>query len=241
MSISLKRVVKSFLDLVYPPLCLHCKATLEHENPVFCNDCLQLMTPVDPSERCPYCFSFEFSSLTEKCCRRCIENPLLFDRIAAVFDYEGPPATLVKQLKYGGQIHLAHGGGAYLAAQFITLGWPIPDVVVPMPASRLKRLERGYNQSALLAEAFAEIIGRPVTDIMHRKSGDFSQAGLDFEQRLKLQSSTFDVKPNVKLHGKTVLLIDDVMTTGTTLKCCAEALRLAFPKQIYALTVCRAI
>lgn len=236
----MKRLFKSFLDLLYPPLCLHCNETLDHEDPLFCKECQSLLTPIDPIERCPYCFSPEFN-LTMKCCLRCIENPLLIDRIAAVFDYEGPAATLVKQLKYSGKTYLASGAGAYLASQYIALELPLPDVIVPMPIARLKKIERGFNQSKLLADAFAAIIHRPVMEVVMRRSGDFSQAGLDVDQRRQLDSSSFVLKPQTKLYGKTVVLIDDVMTTGTTLKCCSEALQAAFPESIYALTFCRAI
>lgn len=237
----MRQLLKSFLDLVFPPLCLHCQETLEAEHPLFCKTCLLQVIPANPAERCPYCFSLEFNPLSQKSCSNCIENPLFIDQVGAVFDYEGPPATLVRQLKYGGKTYLAQGAGAYMAAQFIALNWPIPDVIIPMPMARLKKLDRGFNQSVLLANAFASILGCPVSELIKRKSGDYSQAGLDFSQRLKLNSSSFSVKPNTKLYGKTVLLIDDVMTTGTTLKCCAEALRPAFPDHIYALTLCRAL
>ena len=237
----LKAIGKSFFDLIYPPLCIHCKASLEPQCPIFCKTCITFLSLIEPIGRCPFCFSIKFNKNFEKCCQECIENPLGLDRMAAVFDYEGPPATLIKQLKYAGQTHLAKGAGAYLAAQFFTLEWPLPDVVIPVPSTLLRRFERGANQSLLLAKSFAEIIGCPVSEILLRKSGDFSQAGLDFEQRRALQSEAFSVKRNTNLQGNSILLIDDVMTTGSTLRCCAEVLQPMRPKAIYALTVCRTI
>lgn len=236
-----RAIGKSFFDLAYPPICLHCPHRLEKGCPLFCRSCLDLLMPIDSKERCPYCFSAEFNGKTEKCCHHCLDHPLLLERVAAVFDYEGPAATLIKQLKYGGQLYLAKGAGAYLAAQFLSLDWPVPDVIVPMPMPLLRRFERGFNQSLLLAEAFAKFINRPVRDILVRKSGDFSQASLDYQQRLNLSSASFDIKKGVKLHGQSVLLIDDVMTTGSSLRCCAETLFPTFPQSIYALTVCRAM
>jgi predicted amidophosphoribosyltransferase len=105
----------------------------------------------------------------------------------------------------------------------------------------LKRLDRGYNQSVLLAEPFAKMINRPVMSVLKRSKGSFSQAGLNYEQRLKLAPEAFYAVDTELLRDKTVLLIDDVMTTGSTLRCCAEALYKLHPKSVYALTVCRAL
>lgn len=237
----LKKLGLSFLDLLYPPLCLHCDAGLEYECRIFCRACLLQLELIDPSLRCPLCFSSDFDAECQKCCEQCRTNPRNIKHIASVFDYEGPPATLVKQLKYGGQSYLAQGGGAYLAAQFLACDWPMPDYILPMPMSRLRKIERGYNQSELLVESFAKLLGCPLSKVLARKSGDFSQAGLDHKQRIDLKSDSFLVLNGDRLHDKKILLIDDVMTTGSSLNCCAEALAPYFPESIYALTLCRTI
>lgn len=237
----LRQVSNSFLELLYPSFCLHCQESLEKNQPLFCQDCLSLLELIDPKERCPYCFSAEFSPLNERCCRTCSEKPPITERMAAVFDYDGPAATMITHLKYGGQSYLASGAGAYLAAQFLRLEWPMPDAIVPMPMASLRRVERGYNQSFLLAKTLEKLLDRPVHDVLERRMGDYSQAGLNHSQRLQLSSAGFALKRGTKLHDQCVLLIDDVMTTGSSLRCCAEALQSAFPKEIYALTVCRAV
>jgi competence protein ComFC len=238
---TLKVLGKSCLDLIYPPICFHCNETLEANEKIFCEICLFQLDMIDPSTRCSFCFSSEFDPETQKSCRECEGKPRLIQRMASVFDYEGAPSTLVKQLKYGGKSFLAIGGGAYLAAQFCSLNWPTPDLIIPMPMSRLRRWDRGYNQSALLAEGCAACLGCPVSNALRRKSGDFSQAGMDHEQRLTLKNDSFFVQNKEALYGKSLLLIDDVMTTGTSLNCCAEVLASSFPKAIYALTLCRTI
>lgn len=236
----LNSIGKSFLDLVYPPLCLHCEEGLEKAHPLFCFECLKQMAPIDPAERCPYCFSSEIDLEHEKCCDQCRHQPPLTERIAAVFDYEGPAATLIKKLKYGGQSYLAKGAGAYLAAYFLQLGWPLPNGIIPMPMSRLRAIERGYNQSALLAESIASLLSCPIYDLLKRTAGDYSQAGLNYQQRLELNSKTFQVKSKISLEDKCLLIIDDVITTGSSIRCCAEALQELYPSKIYALAVCRA-
>lgn len=239
----LKTFGSSFLDLIYPPLCLHCNEGLEKGHHIFCRFCLAQLEMIDPLTRCPACFTFEFNAEMQKYCQQCKDKPKNIKHIASVFDYEGAPSTFVKHLKYGGKSYLAKSGGAFLSAQFLTLGWPVPDFIIPMPMARLRRLERGYNQSELLAHSFAQLIDRPVLQALKRKSGDFSQAGLNHQQRLQLKSDSFFIHDSDKerLYDKTVLLIDDVMTTGSSLNCCAEALSQSFPQAIYALTLCRTL
>ncbi len=232
---------KSIVDLIYPPLCIHCDESLDRDDSLFCKSCLELLSLIVPEERCPYCFSVDFNAETEKCCQWCLEHPPLFERMGAAFDYEGVAASLIKQMKYGGQPFLAKGAAAYLVAQFVRLDWPMPDCIVPMPMAPLRRLERGYNQSLLLAESVGAFLNRPVLDVLKKRSGEFSQAGLNYQQRLQLSKESFSVKDGFKLHDQCVLLIDDVMTTGSSLNCCARALEALYPEKLYALTVCRAV
>ncbi|MBA3816982.1 MAG: ComF family protein, partial [Parachlamydiaceae bacterium] len=126
----LTQVRTSFLHLLYPPLCLHCRESLEHQFPLFCQSCLNLLEIIDHATRCPFCFTSEINTESETCCPDCRQNPQIMRRIAAAFDYEGPASTLIKQLKYGGQPYLAEGAGAFLTAQFIRLEWPMPDYII---------------------------------------------------------------------------------------------------------------
>lgn len=229
-------------NLLYPPICLHCDGILDNDKEVLCSDCMKLLVTIQPIERCPFCFTSNYEGPHEFCCPQCRIDPLPLKRIAAVFDYEGPAASFVRQLKYGGMPYMAKGCGAYLAYQFIELGWPLPDVIIPMPMPILRRLDRGYNQSVLLAEALGQFLDRPVWDILKRKSTGFSQAGLNVQQRKELKSSAFSLRSKrPQLHDKTVLIVDDVMTTGSSLRCCAEALAEAYPAEIYGITLCRTI
>lgn len=233
-------VSSSFIHLVYPPACLHCRTPLDDHKLILCNDCLQLIEVINPKERCSLCFSSDGHPLL-RLCQTCYQSPRLLDGIAAAFDFLGPAATLIKKLKYANMPYLAEGMAAYLAAQYCALDWPMPDAIIPVPMSFTHYLDRGYNQSALLAQNFARFIQSPVHDILKRRSGGFSQAGLNRSQRLQLDSEEFSCKKCSFLENKVVLLIDDVMTTGATLKRCAEALQASYPKKIYALVFCRAV
>jgi competence protein ComFC len=159
-------------------------------------------------------------------------------RSAAAFDYFGPAATLVQQLKFARRVFLAKEIAAFLVIQLFRLGWPLPDLLVPVPQSWIRRLSRGFNQSQLIAQEMGALLNRPSVDLLKRRSGDFAQVGLDRQQREALSAQAFSWKRAFDLSDQTVLLIDDVMTTGRTLGCSAEILQESFPKAIYGLTCC---
>lgn len=229
----------AILHLVYPATCLHCDELIHPNSPLLCDHCLNLLEFIHPDERCGTCFSTKKNNHLNHC-PYCIRHPSLFFQIGAAFDYFGPAATLIKKLKYHNQPHLAKGIGAFLVAQWAHLDWPLPDALVPVPLSFAHQIERGFNQSALLAQEMARILNIPVWDILKRKGGDFSQAGLTVDQRLELQRDSFRLTNQFSIENKTLLVIDDVMTSGATLARCAESLMKGNPSCLYALTACKA-
>lgn len=240
MKKELLTIAHAFINFIYPPRCLHCNALLADKAPILCQKCLLLLELIDPSERCSKCFSCLYDRV-ENACEECRNFSTPFFAIAAAFDYAGPASTLVRKLKYANQPYLAAGCSGFLAAQFLRLGWPFPDAIIPVPISFTRRLIRDYNQSLLLAQELSLILKAPVKDALKRSSGDYSQAGLSRKQRQQLDGRNFYVRSNQHLRGQTILLIDDVMTTGSTFQRCAEALMSESPGQIYGLSVCRAV
>lgn len=230
---------KSLLHLAFPAKCLHCQTMLPPDSIVLCSVCASLLNLIQPEERCPTCFHTlsEDSTL----CHECLQYPSLYFRMAAAFDYEGPAASLIKRLKYANQPYLAKGMAGFLVAQFDRLGWPLPDALIPVPLSFTRRLERGYNQSTLLAEEMGNILQCPVWNALKRQSGDYSQAALSLEQRKMLDVKRFKLHSNYTVEGKDLLIIDDVMTSGSTLRRCAEILHTGNSGSLYALTFCRSL
>lgn len=239
----LNKLKDSFLHLLYPPHCLHCKQLISHAQPLYCDTCASLCEFINPSECCPVCFgpADDYTAESNRCLSCKGQPALLFCQMGAVFDYLGPAASLIKKLKYANQPYLAKGAGAFLAAQFQRLEWPVPDAIIPVPLSFTHWLDRGYNQSELLANSLADFLQVPVWKALKRRSGDYSQAGLTWSQRQALASKKFKLKKNYSLQDKTLLLIDDVMTTRSTLYRCAEILLEGCPSRLYALTLCRTL
>lgn len=235
----IRRFVHSCLHLIYPPLCLYCRCSLIDPDVLFCRSCADLLELIDIPTRCNYCFG-EVSSHDKRLCGGCRKLLSPLTATAAAFDYLGPAACLVKQLKYGNQPHLAGGASAFLVAQWTRLGWPLPDAIVPVPMPLFRRMSRGYNQSHLLATELGKLLQCPVILALTRRSGDHSQAGLKMSQRRLLSGGSFCMRAGIDLADKTVLLLDDVMTSGSTLRRCAEVLWTGYPSAIYGLAVCRA-
>lgn len=235
-----KQLRKSLLHLAYPTKCLHCYTLLPPKSLVLCSACASLLELASLDARCPICFNY-LEENEGGPCEDCCQCPPLYLRMAAAFDYEGPATSLVKHLKYAQQPYLAKGMAAFLIAQFIELQWPMPDALVPVPLSLAHWFERGYNQSALLAEEMGRLLQRPVWHILKRRSGDFSQAALTLEQRKALDGKSFQCKSSFSCNGKTLLVIDDVMTSGLTLRCCAETIQQENSATLYALTFCRTL
>jgi ComF family protein len=230
-------IKNSLTHLLFPATCLHCQECLPPQHPFLCSLCSTLLEFIDSNDRCLTCFNVKKPISTHQC-EYCKKFPSLFFRQASVFDYLGPAQSLVKHFKYGNQPYLAKGMGAFLVMQLARLQWALPDFLVPVPLSLSHWLQRGYNQSFLLAEEMSKLLNIPVLDCLKRTSNDYSQAALSFKQREKLKQ-VFLLKNLTQIQDKRILLIDDVITTGRTLQKCAEALSEGFPGTLYALTFCR--
>lgn len=226
----------SILDFIYPKHCLHCGLKILPSSSLLCEGCSTLLTFLNPERRCPTCFFI--SNSQGHTCRRCRDDSSFYYRKAAAFEYAGPAASLIKKLKYENEPYLVKYAGAFLAMQWERLAWPVPDAIVPVPLPFNRKIVRGYNQTELLAKELGKILQVPVWNILGRKSGEFSQAALNLEQRKLVKKESFFLKKGYSLTDKTLLVIDDVMTTGSTLKKCSEVLIEGCPSQLFALTVC---
>lgn len=220
-------------NLIYPPLCLHCEATVESGKRLFCKGCAGFFELIDPATRCIYCFS---ETAGRSPCAECIRKKCWGLKIASALDYLGAVSTLVKQLKDGQLPYLAKTASAFMLAQLTRLGWPTPDILVPVPS---RHWFQGVNHAHLIAAQLSCSLGIPSLSLVKRRIGDLSQARLSKTQRETLPSDSFYLKKHCSLDEKTILLIDDVVTTGTTLRRTADALKAAFPAHIYALTLAR--
>ncbi len=114
-----------------------------------------------------------------------------------------------------------------------------PDFLVPVPLHPLRRRERGYNQAEVLARAIGKRMGIPVLDILQRVRNTTTQTHFDRKQRMKNLHKAFKIRSTPSIEKAQILLVDDVLTTGSTLDECAKELLAAGSGPVYALAIGR--
>jgi ComF family protein len=152
------------------------------------------------------------------------------------FGYTSSISALVEELKYGDKPGLAEILVPYMASALVVRPGRRTRVV-PVPVHPSKRRERGYNQSGLLAEGLARSLGLRFGDVLAKTRATVSQTGLDREVRLRNVTGSIGVKKAAAIPFGRALLVDDVVTTGSTLRECACALEAAGVREIGACAV----
>ncbi len=143
-------------------------------------------------------------------------------------------------MKYRGNITFGESLAIQMADYFRSLQWEA-DMIIPVPLGRQRMKERGYNQVALVAEPLAYEVGLTYAPHTLWKARETrSQVGLNVSQRQKNVESAYQAHPTL-VKGKSVVLMDDVATTGSTILSCTDALFCAGAREIYALTIARAL
>jgi len=229
-----------FLNLFFPPQCLVCQALVARHG-TLCLPCWnQLRFITDPF--CATCgHPFDFAMGEGAMCGECLREHPLYARGRSVMRYDEHSRSLVTRLKYSDQSYLASVYGGWLASAGKELV-AASDVIIPVPLHYWRFLGRRYNQSALLAYALSKHCGLPVLpDGLKRTRHTQPQPGLTQKQRQDNVRGAFAVAPKQKpaIKGKSVLLIDDVMTTSATVSECTKALLKSGAMQVYVLTLAR--
>ncbi len=165
-----------------------------------------------------------------------------FDRAASVVRFEGTARRLILNYKFNHHLWLLNdfldGLLAALNVRFIT---PAIDLVLPMPSTLFHRLDRGYNQCAYLARPLARAIHRTYDpSILCRKGHPKRQSTLNATTRQTNVLGTFRVAHPERIRGRTLLLVDDILTTGSTLSECARTLKSAGASRVWCLTLAHA-
>lgn len=151
-----------------------------------------------------------------------------FDLARAAGAYDWPLSEAVHRLKFGAELSLAELLGKLMGfrlGELVSLSGALPDVIVPVPMHLMRLRERGFNQSQCLAQVVAGQYGLPVEMALQRIRATVPQKVLGRDQRLSNLKGAFTVKRGARVKGKRVLLVDDVITTGSTAEACAFALK----------------
>ncbi len=242
---ALRRYGRWILDLAYPRDCFFCKRPTG-ESGHLCVECLSHLF-LERGPACSICGAESMMNESEQfTCTDCLRHRPAFERAFIVARYEGDFRDLIHTFKYHNGLWLCEDLVRFLYAAYLTSLQPLgirPDLIIPIPIQFKKLRRRGYNQAAFLARGLARELHLPcLTHILRRvPTGVLSQTRLHREQRFKNALAAYRVKPSKALLGKTVLLIDDVMTTGATVDACARLLREAGAAKVYVLVLARGV
>lgn len=238
----LGRYGRALLDLVLPPRCLACGVTVEGAGTV-CPPCWRGLTFI-AAPQCERCgLPFTIPSEPGTLCGACVGHPPAYRRARAALAYDDASRPLLLTFKHSDATHAAAAFAGWMrrAAAELTAE---ADVLAAVPLHRRRLMRRRYNQAALLALALAKRSGRPAAvDLLVRHRPTPSQKGADRAARRRNVRGAFAVRPGraALVEGRTVLLIDDVLTTGATVEECARVLQRAGAASVDVLTLARVV
>ena len=254
------RIFNALIDIVYPPRCHICHGFLredpsEDRSIFFCQTCSDDFMRIAPPV-CPVCCTPLDISQENHLCEDCLRKRPRYAATHACYHYDGAIKDAIHQFKYGSKSFMSVSLGPLLAgfAENVARtafqpeneanGWfrkSAQLVIMPVPLHPRRLRERGFNQSLLLAKHVAARLGAEL-DFMSLRRVKYTtpQTGLGKEERRRNVSRAFEVANSQTVKGKTVLLVDDVATTGNTVNECARILKRSGCKEVSCLVLAKA-
>jgi ComF family protein len=218
----------AFLDLIYPRTCLQCNEKLSDGEKYFCQQCRLKIRYIDINDL-PKQYKSRFSESS------CMEGLIsLF-----YFDAESTSQKIIHSIKYDGMKTLGIIMGKSLGEKIFHFDEKY-DCIIPVPLHKGRERERGFNQSAIISEGLSSVLSIPVElKILIRSRYTESQTKFSREGRIKNVEQAFKINPKMieKITGKNILLLDDVITTGSTMDSCAKALKENGAKKIIVVSL----
>src|SRR5215831_16828316 len=204
------------VSLLYPPVCALCGGKTQ-AGEYLCKQCeskaMRILAPF-----CQQCSEpFEGAITTAFTCANCAHRKIYFDAAVAAYRGRGIVREIIHEFKYGRQIHLRHLVSRWLQAALDDerLRDCHFNIIVPVPLHPARQRERGFNQASLLAELLSAHTSIPSKPMLERVRYTTTQTALDRSERMENLHNAFRLRKNADVRGLRVLLIDDVLTTGS--------------------------
>ncbi len=225
----IKRFFEGLLDFVYPPTCLLCGERLETEG-AFCLTCLK-----------KFLDSLELASQKGRKDFPRLRDEVFFDEMVSCWAYTPDLEKVIHRIKYqrGKKLGFFMGRKAGEALRGHFRGWK-DGLFVPVPLHKVRKRERGFNQSEILCRGLSKHISfRVCPDLLVRHRNTATQTKLDAQERQENVRDAFEVHHSGLVVGKRVVLVDDVVTTGATMNSCAKSLKKAGAKEVVGVALAR--
>ena len=237
-------MLANILDLCWPRDCEICGRPCDRPGRHVCSDCLMRL-PFVPVDGCCRCCGRDVPDLRgDFLCDDCRgEDAPAFDRAASALRFEGEARQAVLDFKFKSHFWLRGDFVDWLeGVARVRFHCEEVDAVVPVPLTWRRWLVRGYNQSAILAAALAKRLSKPCRRFALMRLGQpLRQSSLEEADRRRNVKGTFAVRSPESVAGKTIMVLDDIMTTGATLSECAKVLKVAGAKRVWCVSLCRSV
>ncbi|HXM73978.1 MAG TPA: ComF family protein [Chthoniobacterales bacterium] len=228
-------------SLFYPPVCTICSANVAPRE-YLCEECEAKITRIVP----PFCAKcsepFEGAITGPFTCANCAHRTIYFDAAVSAYRSRGIVRRIILDFKYGRRLYLRHLVARWLFAALDDdrLRQQRFDVIVPVPLHSARERERGFNQATLLAELASAQMSLQARPLLERTRYTTTQTAFDRAERMENLHGAFRLRKSADVRKLRVLLIDDVLTTGSTLSECARVLKKAGAISVHAATAARA-
>ena len=204
------------LSFLFPSPCVVCQKPAGR-NRFVCNSCKEHLTLLKPGAFCKTCLAPLPSGA--ELCGKCLSNSPAYGQLVACVSYQGILRNSLHRYKFGGRSDLHTSFAMLMCAQLLSFGCTDFDVVVPTPLSKERLRERGFNQAELIAKDIAKQFHAPCVSNALKKCRDTErQSELDMHQRDRNVRGAFALSSPDAVRGKKVLLVDDIFTTGATMR-----------------------
>jgi len=240
MKFNFKEKLKKLFKFLYPQdvKCVFCGEEIKVPNKYICEDCLKKL-PYNNGQICKLC-GVQINSLAD-ICESCFSQFPNFKIARAPFVYTGKIRLAINQFKFDNAKYFIEPLGRFLIDEYDKNNYNC-ELIIPVPLSPNRLKSRRYNQAELLAKPLSVAKNIPIrTDIAKRIKNTFSQANLkSFERRENLKNA-FEIIDKKAIKNKNILVIDDVMTTGETVKSLCKEINKCHPKSISILTLAHTV
>lgn len=231
--------MKAILDLLFPRRCPVCGEIVRPAGRLICPSCLPKLS-FTASPVCKKCGK-EITDEGAEYCRDCMTHTRTFEYGVALLNYNEAARRSVSRIKYNNKREYLDFYGEALAARYAkTIARMAVDAIVPVPVHCSRKRRRGFNQAEVLARVIGKRLNIPVyPDLLIRTRKTLPQKDLSPGERLSNLSGAFTAAP-VPPNVQSVLLIDDIYTTGSTVEACTRILKAAGVRRVYFAVICTA-
>jgi competence protein ComFC len=237
---SVKQLINKVEYLIFPGegICVICKSPLKDLEEGICSDCISQI-PTITKPYCTKCGKPLSGNIRYEICNDCLlmsKRYFLYNR--SYGEYNDVLRETIISYKYKNKKSLAYPLGTLMLKTYNEQDWRLPQYIIPVPLSMKRMRHRGFNQAKLLSNVISQNTGIPVLErILMRTRATEHQTKLGKNERQENVKGAFKLIGDANIKGNTLLLIDDVYTTGATLNECSKVLIEAGASRIYSLTL----